>query len=50
MYSKDIIKIMEEKKMSDMRMAKYETFIEDINSNIKKNGGIFGFIAHKAHV
>ena len=45
MYSKDIIKIMEEKKMSDMRMAKYETFIEDINSNIKKNGGIFGFIA-----
>lgn len=30
--------------MSDMRMAKYETFIEDINSNIKKNAGIFGFI------
>lgn len=28
--------------MSDMRMAKYETFIEDINSNIKKNAGIFG--------
>lgn len=28
--------------MSDMRMAKYETFIEDINSNIKKNVGILG--------
>lgn len=30
--------------MSDMRMAKYETFIEDINSNIKKHAGIFDFI------
>lgn len=28
--------------MSDMRMAKYETLIEDINSNIKKRVGIFG--------
>ena len=26
--------------MSDMRMAKYETFIEDINSNIKKSAGL----------
>lgn len=26
--------------MSDMRMAKYETFIEDINSNIKKSTGL----------
>lgn len=30
--------------MSDMRMAKYETFIEDINSNIKKSAGLFGFM------
>ena len=30
--------------MSDMRMAKYETFIEDINSNIKKNAGLFGIM------
>lgn len=29
--------------MSDMRMAKFETFIEDINSNIKKSTGLFGF-------
>lgn len=28
--------------MSDMRMAKYETLIEDINSNIKKSRGLFG--------
>ena len=28
--------------MSDMRMAKYETFIEDINSNIKRSAGVFG--------
>lgn len=27
--------------MSDMRMAKYETLIEDINSNIKKSRGLF---------
>ena len=33
--------------MSDMRMAKYETFIEDINSNIKKNAGIFGLFGRK---
>ena len=30
--------------MSNMRMAKYETMIEDINSNIKKSRGIFGFL------
>ena len=30
--------------MSDMRMAKYETFIEDINSNIKKSAGLSGFM------
>lgn len=30
--------------MSDMRMAKYETFIEDINSNIKKSAGLIGFM------
>ena len=30
--------------MSDMRMAKYETFIEDINSNIKKSAGLFDFM------
>lgn len=31
--------------MSDMRMAKYETLIEDINSNIKKSRGPFeGFL------
>lgn len=30
--------------MSNMRMAKYETMIEDINSNIKKSIGIFGFL------
>lgn len=30
--------------MSDMRMAKYETFIEDINSNIKKSAGLFGLM------
>ncbi len=30
--------------MSDMRMAKYETFIEDINSNIKKRAGLFSFM------
>lgn len=30
--------------MSDMRMAKFETFIEDINSNIKKSAGLFGFM------
>ena len=35
---------MEEKNMSDMRMAKYETFIEDINSNIKKSAGLIGFM------
>ena len=29
--------------MSNMRMAKYETMIEDINSNIKKSINIFGF-------
>ena len=28
--------------MSDMRMAKYETLIEDINSNLKKSRGLFG--------
>lgn len=28
--------------MSNMRMAKYETLIEDINSNIKKSRGFFG--------
>ena len=33
--------------MSDMRMAKYETFIEDINSNIKKSEGLFGFMRMK---
>lgn len=33
---------MEEKSMSDMRMAKYETLIEDINSSIKKSRGLFG--------
>lgn len=30
--------------MSDMRMAKYETLIEDINSNIKKSRGPFGVL------
>lgn len=30
--------------MSDMRMAKYETLIEDINSNIKKFAGFFGLL------
>lgn len=30
--------------MSNMRMAKYETMIEDIDSNIKKSIGIFGFL------
>lgn len=30
--------------MSNMRMAKYETMIEDINSNIKKSRDIFGFL------
>lgn len=29
--------------MSNMRMAKYETMIEDINSNIKKSRGFFEF-------
>ena len=28
--------------MNDMRMAKYETLIEDIDSNIKKSVGLFG--------
>lgn len=31
-----LIIVMEEKYMNDMRMAKYETLIEDIDSNIKK--------------
>lgn len=31
--------------MSNMRMAKYETMIEDINSNIKKSTGLSGFFA-----
>lgn len=31
--------------MSNMRMAKYETLIEDINSNIKKSRGFFGGIS-----
>lgn len=30
--------------MSNIRMAKYETMIEDINSNIKKSIRIFGFL------
>lgn len=30
--------------MSDMRMAKFETFIEDINSNIEKSAGLFDFM------
>lgn len=30
--------------MSDMRMAKFETFIEDINSNIIKSAGLFDFM------
>lgn len=30
--------------MSDMRMAKFETLIEDINSNIKKSAGLFDFV------
>lgn len=30
--------------MSNIRMAKYETLIEDINSKIKKGGGIWTFI------
>lgn len=30
--------------MSNMRMAKYETMIEDINSNIKKSRGLLGFL------
>ena len=28
--------------MNDMRMAKYETLIEDIDSNNKKSVGLFG--------
>lgn len=31
--------------MSNMRMAKYETMIEDINSNIKKSTGLSGFFS-----
>ena len=37
-----LIIVMEEKYMNDMRMAKYETLIEDIDSNIKKSVGLFG--------
>ena len=36
-----LIIVMEEKYMNDMRMAKYETLIEDIDSNIKKSVGLF---------
>lgn len=31
--------------MSNMRMAKYETMIEDINSNIKKSTGLSGLVS-----
>lgn len=31
--------------MSNMRMAKYETMIEDINSNIKKSTGLSGIVS-----
>ena len=31
--------------MSNMRMAKYETMIEDINSNIKKSSGLSDFFS-----
>ena len=41
---RDCMTLKEEKNMSDMRMAKYETFIEDINSNIKKSAGLFGLM------
>lgn len=34
--------------MSDMRMAKYETLIEDINSNIKKSAGFFGLFGMRS--
>lgn len=35
--------------MSDMRMAKYETLIEDINSNIKKSRGFFSRTWERTH-